>query len=121
MLALLCWIAWRLGNRLWRLSGAARNTSHGPQIEVEFYRRLEALLANRGLVRRTGQTQREFADSAGSALAAVSGETGLELMPLCVAEAFYRVRFGRLPLDNDQAQAVEQALDRIAACEVAAG
>jgi hypothetical protein len=85
---------------------------------VEFYRRLEALLAKRGLVRSVSQTQREFAAWAGSALAAVSGETGLKFMPVRVADAFYRVRFGCLPLDNTQSEAVEQALAQIAACDV---
>ncbi len=122
LLALLCWIAWRLVDKLWRrLSGRPPKRPHRPQIEVEFYRRLEALLARRGLVRRAAETQREFANSAAAALAALSGESGLESLPLCVAEAFYHVRFGRLPLDNDQAEAVEQALHRIAACQVAAG
>ena len=119
LLGLSCWFAWRLADKLWRrLSGRQPKSRHGLQIEVEFYRRLEGLLAKRGLVRRDNQTQREFAAWAGSALAAVSGETGLELMPLRVADAFYRVRFGRLPLDNTQSQAVEQALAQIAACDV---
>jgi protein-glutamine gamma-glutamyltransferase len=119
LVAVLCWLIWRAGNALWRRSGRQLKRMGVPQIEVEFYRRLEALLAKRGLIRRAGQTQREFANSAGATLAAQIGETGLEIVPLCVAEAFYRVRFGRLPLDNDQLQAVEQALDRIAACEAA--
>jgi hypothetical protein len=38
-----------------------------------------------------------------------------------VAEAFYRVRFGRLPLDNAQAEAVQQSLAQIAACDVNRG
>jgi transglutaminase-like putative cysteine protease len=119
LLAFLCWIAWRLADKLWRrLSGRQPKRRHGTQIEVEFYRRLEALLAKRGLVRRAAETQREFATWAGSALAAVSGQTGLEFMPVRIADAFYRVRFGRLPLDNNQSEAVEQALAQIAACDV---
>ncbi|MGA2796661.1 MAG: DUF3488 and transglutaminase-like domain-containing protein [Thermoguttaceae bacterium] len=120
LLAISGWIAWRLADKLWRrLSGRQPKSRHGPQIEVEFYRRLEGLLAKRGLVRRAAETQREFANFAGSALAVGSGESGLQLMPLSVAEAFYKVRFGRLPLDNTQSEAVEQALARIAACDVA--
>jgi transglutaminase-like putative cysteine protease len=119
LLTFSCWFAWRLADKLWRrLSGRQPKSRHGPQIEVEFYRRLEGLLAKRGLVRRAAETQREFAAWAGSALAAVSGETGLEFMPLRVTDAFYRVRFGRLPLDNTQSEAVEQALAQIAACDV---
>jgi protein-glutamine gamma-glutamyltransferase len=120
LIAFSCWIAWRLGDKLWRrLSGRQPKSRHGSQIEVEFYCRLEALLATRGLVRSASQTQREFAAWAGSTLAAASGETGLEFVPVRVADAFYRVRFGRLPLDNAQSEAVEQALAQIAACEVA--
>jgi hypothetical protein len=37
------------------------------------------------------------------------------LLPAAIADAFYRVRFGRTPLDNLQTQAVEQALVEIAA------
>jgi transglutaminase-like putative cysteine protease len=119
LLAFLTWLAWRMARKLWRrLCGRPPKGRESRQIEVEFYRRLEALLAARGLVRSAAQTQREFARSAGSSLAAACGQAGLALLPVRVAEAFYRVRFGRLPLDNDQQAAVEQALARIAACEV---
>jgi hypothetical protein len=119
LLGFLCWLARRLGDKLWRrLSGRRPKHRDSPRVEVEFYRRLEALLAARGLVRSAGQTQREFACSAGCSLAAVCGETGLALLPVRVAEAFYRVRFGRLPLDNAQAEAVEQSLAQITACDV---
>jgi transglutaminase-like putative cysteine protease len=122
LLGFLCWLARRLGDKLWRrLSGRSPKRRDGPRVEVAFYRRLEALLAARGLVRSAGQTQREFACWAGCSLAAVSGETGLALLPVRVAEAFYRVRFGRLPLDNAQAEAVEQSLAQIAACDVNRG
>ena len=96
-----------------------RNGAYESQIEVEFYRRLETLLAAQGLVRAAGQTQREFACLAGSNLAAISGESDMALLPARVADAFYRVRFGRLPLDSTESEAVEQALAQIAACGVA--
>jgi hypothetical protein len=118
LLGFLCWLVRRPAGRLWRrLSGRKLKRRDGPQVEVEFYRRLEAILAARGLVRSAGQTQREFARSAGFSLATVYDETGLASLPVRVAEAFYRVRFGRLPLDNAQAEAVEQSLARIAACD----
>jgi hypothetical protein len=82
----------------------------GRRVEIEFYRRLENLLARHGLVREPAQTQREFAAAAGACLAAVTGKGRLESLPGVVADAFYRVRFGRQPLDNLQAQTVEQAL-----------
>ena len=43
------------------------------------------------------------------------GETPWAGPPAVIADAFYRVRFGRTPLDNLQTQAVEQALGEIAA------
>jgi transglutaminase-like putative cysteine protease len=82
---------------------------------VEFYRRFEVLLARRGLVRAAGQTQREFAAAAGLRLAASTGEPRWKFIPDVIADAFYRVRFGRVPLDSRQAEAVEQALAELAA------
>ncbi len=61
------------------------------------------------------QTQREFAQAAGLRLARQSGEQRLAALPALVADAFYRVRFGRQPLDNLQVEAVEQALVEMAA------
>jgi len=55
---------------------------------------------------------------AGTRLAAISEKTDVELLPLQVAEAFYRVRFGRLPLDSAHREAIEQALAKIAACSM---
>jgi hypothetical protein len=37
----------------------------------------------------------------------------LAAAPTVVAEAFYEVRFGRVPLDSAGAEAVEQALERL--------
>jgi transglutaminase-like putative cysteine protease len=120
LLALLGWVAWRFADKLWRkLSGRPPKQPYGPQIEVEFYRRLETLLAAQGLVRAASQTQREFACLAGSNLAAISGASNMTLLPARVADAFYRVRFGRLPLDSTESEAVEQALAQIASCGVA--
>ena len=84
--------------------------------ELEFYRRMEVLLARHGLVRRPGQTQQQFAASAGAQIAQSAGQPGLESVPVTVAEAFYQVRFGRRPLDTHQSETVEQALATIAAC-----
>ena len=69
-------------------------------MRVEFYRRFEALLARRGLVRPPSQTQREFAARAGRELAQRTGDERLAVLPVQVAEAFYRVRFGGATLDK---------------------
>ncbi len=77
--------------------------------QIAFYRRLETLLARRGLHRRPAQTHREFAIDAGRYLA--NGESKqAEAAALLVTDAFYRVRFGGEHLDNVRMQRVEQAL-----------
>lgn len=82
-------------------------------VQVEFYRRFEAVLARHGLVRPASRTQREFALWAGRELAQRAGDQRLALLPVQVAEAFYRVRFGRADLDKQQRDAVEQALTQL--------
>jgi len=114
VVALASWGLGWAGRRLWRrLAGRDASAAAGRAGEVEFYRRLEVLLARHGLVRTAGQTQREFAAAAGVRLAAAAGKPRLAGLPCQVADAFYRVRFGRLPLDNPQAQAVEHALSEL--------
>jgi hypothetical protein len=103
----------RLGARLagWAAPAAGTHRSH-----VEFYRRLEVLLARHGLVRAASETQQEFAAAAGAKIASATGRPHLALLPPRVVGAFYRVRFGRLPLDSSQSEAVEHALAELAAC-----
>ncbi|MGA2032528.1 MAG: DUF3488 and transglutaminase-like domain-containing protein [Thermoguttaceae bacterium] len=109
------WLRRRAGPRTWRKADG-RNTVEGRRREsrVEFYRQLEIVLARRGLVRSAAQTPREFARAAGAQLALDPGQAGLAPLPARIVEAFYRVRFGELPLDNEQAGAVEQALAMLA-------
>jgi hypothetical protein len=80
------------------------------RVLAAFYGRLEALLARTGLVRSTCQTQREFATEAGARIAKATGQTQLAGVPVEIAEAFYRVRFGGIKLDGRETQAVERAL-----------
>jgi hypothetical protein len=89
-------------------------------IEVEFYRRLEALLARWGLQRTAGQTQFEFAQLAAARLAAQTNQPGCAELPLHIVQAYYRVRFGGLSLDARQAILVEAALARLGTALVAA-
>ena len=70
-------------------------------------------MARHGLVRTAGQTQREFAAAAGLRVAAIAREPRLAPLAGQVADAYYRVRFGGVPLDNSQAEAVEQALAQL--------
>lgn len=112
----LCWAVWRIGRRLYLVwSGNQAALARRQSVRIEFYRRFESLLARRGIVRSLGQTQREFAAAAGAKLAEITGENRLQPLPAVVVEAYYQVRFGRRPLDNSQAQTVEQAIGEIAA------
>jgi len=104
-----CWSRW---------TGHTDAAAEKDRPGVEFYHRLEMLLAQHGLVRWAGQTQREFAQDAGSRIAAAAGRARLASLPGQVVEAYYRVRFGGRPLDSTQAEAVEQALGQIAAVEL---
>ncbi len=111
------WLAQRVERRLvamWTGSLSRQGGRRGT--EVEFYRRFERLLAPWGATRGPAQTQREFAAAAGARLAALTGESRLETLALAVADAFYHVRFGQLPLDSLQAETVEHALLEIADC-----
>jgi hypothetical protein len=111
LLGLVGYLLWRLGRKLWRKLAARRNRRRRrPRIEVEFYRRLEHLLKKYGLSRPAGQTAREFAIVAGEWLAAETGQEQLLPFPARIVEAYYRVRFGRLPLDGEQSRDVEQIL-----------
>jgi hypothetical protein len=92
----------------WKPGGQRAAQRHS--MHIVFYERLEALLRRQGLVRQSGQTQREFAAAAGGRLADVPHLQAVAGIPRRVAEAFYRVRFGGPPLDNREEQAVEQAL-----------
>jgi len=94
----------------------ARATSarqRGDRPDVGFYRRLEALLARFKLTRRASETQREFARHAGQTLARLTGQAQLGGLPPQLAEAFYGVRFGGSDLDDTQAAAVAEALQKL--------
>ncbi len=97
--------------RRWSLRGGrAVWPDRQQRARIAFYRRLEAVLARRGLTRLPSQTQREFALNAGSKLAAATGRPDIADLPAHVVEAFYQVRFGQHVLDQHQSLAVEQAI-----------
>ena len=77
---------------------------------LEMYRRLEAALGRLGLVRHPAQTAHEFALVAGGELAERVEYRRVAHLPRRVVDSFYRVRFGRRTLDNQEAEAVEHAL-----------
>lgn len=81
--------------------------------QVEFYRRLETILARHGLVRAAAQTPRELALLARSLLSRETGDSEVADLPGQLVDAFYRVRFGGASLDKMQSQAVELALRQL--------
>ena len=102
---------WRRGRQLWRrLSGRAAAPARCARPRIEFYRRFEGLLARQGLVRAAGQTPRELARLAAERIVTDTGRQDLAAVPGRIVDAFYRVRFGGLPLDNPRREAVEHGL-----------
>jgi MFS family permease len=100
--------------RRWRRRGG-RDVVDDQSTAVAFYEQLERLLAVQGPPRRFGQTQREFARSAGEQLAASSGQQAVAGWIREVVDAYYRVRFGRCDLDRRQAATIASLLAKIRA------
>jgi transglutaminase-like putative cysteine protease len=112
--ALVGYLFWRLGRKMWRMFAGKRGKRRvGPKIEIEFYRRLEQLLKKNGLVRPLGQTPREFAGIAGRWLAELTGEHRLAPLPSQIVDAYYGVRFGRHALDDPESREIDQVLHEI--------
>jgi hypothetical protein len=106
------WIVRRL-MRLARSSPAS--TSGRKDAEVEFYRRLESILATRNLLRLPHQTQREFASSVGDELATDPRTIQVAAIPRRIAEMFYRVRFGKEQLQPPHLESVDRGLSELSA------
>lgn len=99
--------------RRWIRRGSRDAAQLAAGMEVPFYRRFEAILARRGIVRRAGQTQRELAQTAAAAWSAMPDGRAAGQSARRIVDAFYRVRFGRVALDSRQAATVEQLLDQL--------
>jgi transglutaminase-like putative cysteine protease len=116
LLAAVVYAAYRVARRFVRTkSKRGRIAAAGPGSapDVAFYRRFEALLARRGLVRRSGQTQLELAQAAAAVLTDAPDGQPAGVLARRIVEIYYRVRFGRAALDSRQAAAVEQLLDQL--------
>lgn len=99
--------------RRWR-SRVAKRLAVSPQsallMPVEFYRRLEELLGQLGMKRAASDTPREFALKAADQLSVDSFPSAIRSVPAKIVDALYRVRFGRLELPPDGAEAIEDEL-----------
>ena len=80
---------------------------------VEFYHRLEALLAGYGLRRFPGQTPLEFAQQAGATLAQRLQDPQWQDLPAQVVRSFYQVRFGAQNLPPTQTQHIAHILQSL--------
>jgi hypothetical protein len=110
--------AGRFAIRLWRRRFLARSRSRKRRrsnrfVRVDFYERLEKLLARWGLRRAASETQREFAASAAARLADGFAQQPIAALPPTIVEAFYRVRFGGSTLDQGELETIELALAKI--------
>jgi protein-glutamine gamma-glutamyltransferase len=92
---------------------AAGRRSAASSPTVDFYVRLEAVLARRRLARTADQTQREFIQAACGELAELPETRAVAALPRKIVEAFYRVRFGKRALEGSQQEEIEQAIARL--------
>ena len=99
--ALIRW-GWRWGRGLWK----SKRNSNRPK--VEFYRRLEGILARRGIRRRASETPMEFAVAAEARLQDRFADVAA--IPREVVAHFYQVRFGRGKLDDGGHALLERLL-----------
>ncbi|MBX7167128.1 MAG: DUF3488 and transglutaminase-like domain-containing protein [Pirellulales bacterium] len=100
--------ALRRAQHWWRRAALA--VRRDDRVAVDFYRRLEQLLARYRWERSPAETQREFALQVGRQLDAAGLASDIARVPRQVAETFYRVRFGQRSLDRIEVEAVENAL-----------
>jgi transglutaminase-like putative cysteine protease len=100
--------------RLWRWTMPGASVASDVANDVDFYRRLESLLAECELVRGASQTQREFALAVGGQFAESTRTRRAAPITRQLAELFYRVRFGKRALDSQELATVEQALSDLA-------
>lgn len=123
LLSLIAYLAYRFARFSYRLiSGWYRPVDEQGRmlrtVRVEFYRRLETVLARYGLHREPDETQREFAANAGAALTAQpelaadlrADAPELPQLPSEIAEAFYEVRFGGKSISKERTRSIERAL-----------
>jgi transglutaminase-like putative cysteine protease len=118
----LSWRRWRQGRQpgilpslwQWRRNGHVGEDQHStPLATVQFYQRLEAALSQLGLSRCLGQTPRELAVQAGQRLAALLPQAAVAHLPSLIVETFYRVRFGKADLPDDDSREIEAQLGQL--------
>jgi hypothetical protein len=97
-----------LGLTSWRLTSMLRSTRRRAteemrrRITIEFYLRMERMLAKIGLIRRASLTPLEFAQ-----------QSAFTPLMVPIVEAFYRVRFGNTILTEEESRSVLSTLDQL--------
>jgi hypothetical protein len=98
-----------------RLLRRRRLRTPRPAAPLAFYARLQHLLERYAALRSSvGQTPREYGQAAAQALRLHPGLASLAEVPGYIIAVFYRVRFGGLPLNEQEKQEVSTQLDRFA-------
>ncbi len=80
---------------------------------VQFYRRLDQLLAAAGFPREAGVTPRERAQTAGENWPVQAYRQQAPALLADLLAVFYRVRFGNAPLEGEAATRVDQLIDQL--------
>ncbi len=112
------WVAWR-----WRTPGRKQFNSwfsrwgvaRRQRVIVDFYDKLETLLARHRRARPAHSTQLEFARDTRDWLATSTETSAVAQVPIDLAQVYYRVRFGGSPLDSAERKLVEQSLAQLGA------
>jgi protein-glutamine gamma-glutamyltransferase len=98
-----------------RFDAAERSIRQELAILAPFHRKLLALLARHGWTPRTGQTAREFAAQVAAELSRSERTALVAEVPLQIAEAYYRVRFGNQAIAPTELQEFAAGLQRLSA------
>ena len=120
LLWLFCWLVKKAFLYAKRMKFGLRRVGDDSALRIEFYERYRGILAALGLHRETSQTQREFSRNVEGELSVLLTSSGLIDLPLELADQFYRVRFGAVPLEDDEIRNLDDSLNRLEACLAAA-
>ena len=102
LLSLLVLATWWLGRRLWPVLVRSSMRDRRRKATIEFYVRMEKLLARIGPVRRLGETPLEYVR-----------KTGHGELTIPIVDVYYRVRFGGAELSDEEIVSVRENLDRL--------
>jgi hypothetical protein len=87
-----------------------REDQRARALRVPFYERLERVLAHRGFHRRPQETPCEFARATSHRLAQSTPSANAAEVPPRVADAYYRVRYGKQTLNEEEQEQIKRAL-----------